>query len=172
MGGKGNRAFRSARFAIFAVAATAALGACAPTNTPEVTMSGSDLTVSISSADYRAIPVLAISNDMGGALPEYEAQYWSAAFAARDVAITGKCYSACTIWLKSACVTRNASLGFHHAIGVPPSHRDWDATTRWIASYYPPQIAQWFLSQARYSAAVVTLSGSEAIRMGARECAS
>ena len=163
MGGIENGAYRAARFAFYAVAAAAALGACAPANLPEVTMS---------TADYQAVPALAIANDMGGALPDYEAQYWSAAFAAREVTITGKCYSACTIWLKSACITRSASLGFHHAVGIPPSHRDWDATTRWIASYYPPQIAQWFLSQARFSSSMVILGGSEAIRMGARECAS
>jgi hypothetical protein len=157
-----NRLIGGARFLCAALTATAALAACAPTNDPQVTMSTSD---------YQIASPLFITHDLGGPLPEYETQYWTAAFATREVQIMGQCYSSCTIWLRSACVTPSATLGFHHARGIPPGHREWDSTTHWIASYYPPQIAQWFLSQARYSAAVVPMSGADAIRMGARACA-
>jgi hypothetical protein len=75
--------------------------------------------------------------------------------------ITGYCASACTMRLGRDCVTPWAHLVLH----VPdPDTPHWRA---FMAEYYPPDIADLFMSMP---SGFYALTGAEAIRMGATPC--
>jgi len=104
-----------------------------------------------------------VSDDHGGILSLYQAQW--ADLAAKDVSveIVGPCVSACTIlfgYIPSAkiCVTANASLGFHLGTAQFATDALWkaypDAIRDWIAEHggltyqilwlRPPEIYRFF----------------------------
>jgi hypothetical protein len=128
-------------------------------------------------AVFAAPGTLVIKNDLGGPVAERVAQIERLRSAGARVEIRGTCTSACTMFLglPNACVDPSARLGFHgprtQFYGVPLPPKDFERWSKVMASYYPPQIARWFLRKARYDIiGMITISGSEAIRLGARKC--
>ena len=95
---------------------------------------------------------LVITNDQGGFVGPRAA--YVATLGNREVRIEGTCVSACTMYLAApnVCVTRDARLGFHgpsfFGADLPPA--DFDYWSRVLARHYPPAIADWFMTTARY----------------------
>ena len=94
------------------------------------------------------------------------------------VEIRGTCASACTLFLglDTTCVAPAAMLGFHGPSEtnpeVPVTKAAWDATTRAMASYYPPALRGPFLNRWRYlgDAQLAWVSGARLIEAGVRPC--
>jgi hypothetical protein len=85
--------------------------------------------------------------------------------------IAGTCESACTMHLMNGCVYPQAKLMFHAPSwidGHPMTPGEFEDSTRFMASFYPARIADWYLRQGRYGR--WNVSGAHAIRLGAREC--
>lgn len=101
-----------------------------------------------------------------------------AALAARGEGrrIAGECLSACTLYLAlpGACFEEGATLGFHgprRLDGAPLPPIRFEATTRLMASHYPPRIARWFMDEARHSRAIVRVPAADLVARGeARAC--
>lgn len=108
-----------------------------------------------------------IWNDPGGGINSYA----RAVDAGPPAEIRGYCASACTMWLANGCVHPDATLAFHGAVypsgnPMPPDRQDyWDG---YMAEYYPPAIAAWYMTLGRFGEN--RLSGAQAIEMGAVPC--
>lgn len=119
-----------------------------------------------------------IRHDLGGDLDQRVAQVERLRAAGTPVRIEGLCVSACTLYLglPNACVTPGAELGFHgprtRLPGIPLPHADFERQTRVMAGYYPGAIRDWFMTEARMltTSSYYVLTGTQAIRMGARAC--
>lgn len=119
-----------------------------------------------------------VRNDMGGSVRERLATIRALEAQQVPVRITGTCVSACTMYLglSRACVTPQARLGFHgpstRLRGMPLPAGEFERLSQEMARHYPPAIRAWFLSDARLvTGDYITITGAEAIRMGARPCA-
>jgi len=117
---------------------------------------------------------LVITNDPGGFVAARVARV--AAMGDREVRIEGRCDSACTLFLaaRNVCVSPDARLGFHGPsfFGLPLPRSDFEAWSRIIAAHYPPAIAEWWMADARWrTVGLYTLTGTEVIRHGVKECA-
>lgn len=88
------------------------------------------------------------------------------------VRIERECASACIMLLRvnGACVSPRTTLVFHGPsyYGVPMRRDAFDRWSDWISDHYPPRIKRWFMQTGRFG--MHTLSGREAIRLGAKEC--
>ena len=117
---------------------------------------------------------LDVRRDMGGSVDDRAAHIQQLRATGTPVRITGTCVSACTMFLLIACVSPRAKLGFHGpatAIGLPMTRAEFDRVSAQMAAHYPPQIAAWFMRTGRLMTGdYYTITGSEAVRMGAREC--
>ncbi|MEN9409488.1 MAG: hypothetical protein RL216_1462 [Pseudomonadota bacterium] len=120
---------------------------------------------------------LEIRRDMGGPVAERVAMIAALERSQTTVRIAGLCVSACTmlLGLRRTCVEPEARLGFHgpsgSLAGVPLPRAEFERVSRLIAGHYPPALRAWFMTEARMrTASYVTISGAEAIRMGARAC--
>lgn len=118
-----------------------------------------------------------VRRDMGGSVEERIGMVRALAASGTPVRISGLCVSACTLLLgvPGACVTPEARLGFHGPTsplpGIPLPRPEFEQVTREMAAHYPPAIAAWFMAEARMTTGrYITISGAEAIRMGARPC--
>jgi hypothetical protein len=81
-----------------------------------------------------------VSDDHGGSVAEYDANWTQIAARGANVRIVGPCQSACTVLLghiprSKICVTPDASFGFHLA------HLQSATATLWSA--YQPDIRAW-----------------------------
>lgn len=119
-----------------------------------------------------------VRNDMGGSVRERLAKIRALEAQQVPVRITGTCVSACTMYLglSQACVTPQARLGFHgpstRLRGMPLPRAEFERLSQEMAQHYPPAIRAWFLADARMvTGDYITITGAEAIRMGARPCA-
>lgn len=121
--------------------------------------------------------VLVVSNDMGGSVQSRLQTIAALRSTSTRVEIRGQCASSCTMFLglPNACVDPNSRLGFHgpqsqyYGISLPPDQFEYWSQV--MASNYPGPIANWFMADARRTTmGLVTISGREAIRMGARSC--
>lgn len=118
---------------------------------------------------------LVIRNDRGGEVVERLAQIMLLQSTGQSVEIRGQCMSSCTMLLvlERVCVAPDARLGFH---GPSSYGRALDAVSfnewsRVIASHYPPAVAKWYMSEARFRIRRLSfLSGRELTRHGVREC--
>lgn len=127
-----------------------------------------------------ATPVTALDvrNDNGGSVEARVAEVERLRSQGVRVRILGTCLSACTLYLglPNTCVSPGAKLGFHgpstrHA-GLPLPHSEFERLSAVMASYYPGEIRNWFWQEARMrTKGLYTISGAQAIRMGARACA-
>lgn len=127
-------------------------------------------------------PVLAqsvtiVSNDQGGPVESRLREIAQLRSAGTRVEIRGQCDSACTMFLglPNACVAQSSRLGFHgpqsqyYGISLPPE--EFEYWSRVMADHYPGAIRAWFMAEARQTTmGLITISGSDAIRMGARAC--
>jgi hypothetical protein len=117
-----------------------------------------------------------VDHDLGGPVAERITQIERLRSNGTRVEIRGTCTSACTMFLglPNACVRPSARLGFHGpttAIGLPLMPKDFEYWSRVMADHYPPKLRAWFMQTARHATMSVTkISGSHAIRMGARKC--
>ena len=109
---------------------------------------------------------LVILFSMGGSISEYRKIVDSGC----SPRIEGKCASACTMFLRTGCVTKDALLGFHRAKVSNGNTIAEDYYSRVMSSYYPVAIQSWYNKGPINSHDVVWIKGSEAIRLGAKEC--
>ena len=117
--------------------------------------------------------VLVLSGMMpGGSIPEHQALVQGLRDVGCTVRIESTCASSCTMLLAvpGACVAPKAELMFHgpsySGQRMPaPDFQHWSEV---IASYYPRQLARWYLQTGRYGQH--WMQGREAIRLGARAC--
>ncbi|CUX79348.1 MAG: hypothetical protein HLUCCA05_14670 [Roseibaca calidilacus] len=126
----------------------------------------------------QAAPVSVIHNDNGGSLEERLEMIDQMRRAGQRVEIRGRCASACTMFLglPNACVARTARLGFHgpssQFYGISLAPREFEYWSRVMADHYPSAIRTWFMRTARFTTMdTITITGAEAIRLGARACA-
>lgn len=126
----------------------------------------------------QAAPVNVVRNDNGGSIETRLEMIAHMRRAGHRIEIRGNCASACTMFLglPNTCVARNARLGFHgpssqyYGISLPP--REFEYWSRVMADHYPAAIRNWFMTTARHTTmGLVTITGAEAIRLGARACA-
>jgi hypothetical protein len=110
--------------------------------------------------------ILAITMHMGGSISDHAAAVRVMERAGCMAVIEGKCASACTMFLKVGCVTPGARLGFHAPTGTSNPAR----FARIMAEYLPPRLARWYLAGPWKSDIPVWITGTEAIRLGARRC--
>lgn len=103
-----------------------------------------------------------IRYDAGGPIAARSAQIRNG----EPAQIVGYCASACTMHLLTGCVTPGARLVFHGPQTTDPAA--FEHFSALMARHYPPAIAQWFMAEGRYGRR--TISGADAITMGAREC--
>ena len=111
--------------------------------------------------------VLVIRHDPGGLIAVYAARVASER---RPVWIEGYCASACTMYLRRACVYPGARLVFHGPTSygrrlVPADFQYW---SRVMADHYPPRLAAWFMARGRYGQHVMT--GRDLVRYGVEIC--
>jgi len=125
----------------------------------------------------QAQSVIIVRNDLGGSVENRLREIAQLQSAGTRVEIRGQCTSACTMFLglPNACVTLSSRLGFHgpqsqyYGISLPPD--DFEYWSRVMADHYPGTIRDWFMAEARQTTmGLITISGSDAIRMGARAC--
>ncbi len=139
---------------------------------------------------YAAIPVnqampevrngvLTVGNDYGGRLDTRIAFVEHLRRRGVHVRITGAdCASACTLYLglPRSCVSPHTMFRFHgpssqiYGVGLGPTA--FDRWSRRMAEQYPPQLARWFMAEARNTiVGTVNVRGAELIRLGwARPC--
>lgn len=129
-------------------------------------------------ANPNAASALDIRKDLGGAVSQRIAKVEKLRAAGTQVRIIGTCVSACTLYLglPNTCVLPSARLGFHgpstRLKGIPLPRQEFERVSRQMAAYYPGQIKGWFMSEARLrTGGYYTISGAQAIAMGAKACA-
>jgi hypothetical protein len=125
----------------------------------------------------KSASALDIRNDLGGAVSSRIAKVEQLRAAGIQVRILGTCVSACTLYLglPNTCVAISARLGFHgpstRLKSIPLPRQEFERISRQMATYYPSKIRKWFMSQARMrTGSYYTISGAQAIAMGARPC--
>ena len=90
--------------------------------------------------------------------------------------IAGECLSACTLYLglSTACFEEGATLGFHGprlVVGRPLPDAQARRLAAFMASYYPPRVAEWFMAEARFSRRMIRVPAAELVARGeARAC--
>lgn len=126
----------------------------------------------------QAAPVNVVRNDLGGSIPARLEMITQLRNAGHRIEIRGNCASACTMYLglPNTCVARNARLGFHgpssQYYGISLSPREFDYWSKVMADHYPGALRNWFMTTARHTTmGIITITGAEAIRLGARACA-
>lgn len=114
-----------------------------------------------------------INHDIGGPLITYAME---AARVEDRIEIRGTCASACTLFIgrENTCLGPNARLGFHgpYSTRGKMGEDQFDRASIFMAGYYPPKIAAWFMKTARFTGpnSVVWLTSAQAIDMGAKPC--
>lgn len=87
-----------------------------------------------------------VRNSSGGLVREYAI----AVAKSEDVVIAGRCASSCTMYLRVArCIDMDARFTFH-GVGGASSLAQKDEWERFIATYYAPDLARWYLSVGRF----------------------
>ncbi len=128
-------------------------------------------------AAIKAPGVSIIRNDPGGSVASRLRQIEKLRSDGTRVEIRGTCASACTLFLglPNTCVARSSRLSFHgpqsqyYGVALPP--QEFEYWSQVMADHYPGPIRLWFLAKARNTTMeVLTITGAEAIRMGARPC--
>ncbi|CUH66488.1 hypothetical protein TL5118_01781 [Thalassovita autumnalis] len=121
--------------------------------------------------------VLHIHNDPGGSLPARLQDLQRLRQSGQRVEIRrGYCNSACTLYLglPDTCISVHARFGFHGpqlaTRGLKMLPTDFERWSQTMADHYPPALRRWFLSTARHSTTLITLSGEQLINMGVTRC--
>lgn len=113
----------------------------------------------------------------GGVISQFSAETDMLKTSGQSATIRGTCKSSCTMFLAVSCVRPDAVLAFHgpSSYGRPLPPEDFERWARVMSSYYPPEIARWYLDTVRADRAagvneIHMLTGAEAIEHGARGC--
>jgi len=128
-------------------------------------------------APAQAQAVKIVRNDPGGAVENRLHEIAQLRLAGTRIEIRGECVSACTmlLGLPNTCVARSSRLGFHgpqsQYYGVSLAPDQFEYWSQVMADHYPAAMRAWFIKEARKTTmGVITISGSQAIKMGARAC--
>lgn len=97
-----------------------------------------------------------IYSDYGGSVAERSDFIRKLERSRSRVEIRGKyCLSSCTMMLglKGVCVQSNTIFGFHGPSrqGARLPKVQFERASQFIASYYPPRLRRWYLSEARFT---------------------
>jgi len=117
-----------------------------------------------------------IGNDLGGVISTKASAIDRIRALRQSVQIKGPmCYSSCTMYLGSGdvCVEPNVTFGFHgpSSYGRPLQPQDFEYWSRVIASHYPAQLSNWFMSTGRHRInGYYRVSGAQLIKLGVRPC--
>lgn len=118
-----------------------------------------------------------VRDDFGGPLNARYEELQGLKAEVRPVQIRGKCASSCTLYLglPQACVSSNAWIGFHgpaspFRFALPKD--EFEKESRKMASFYPPRLAEWFISEGRHKIIddLTWLRGSELESYGVGIC--
>jgi hypothetical protein len=112
-----------------------------------------------------------ITRDLGGSVHQYAQRVAEYRTVRHEVAVTGLCASACTMFLAlpDTCTTRSAAWGFHGASGHPLAAEIGNAV---LMAHYPARVlralpADW---TTLTGASLYWYSGEQLIGMGVKEC--
>lgn len=120
---------------------------------------------------------LIIQNDRGGLLTDRIHQLRKLVTSQAPVEIRGEvCHSTCTmlLGLPDVCVSPDTRFGFHgpSKSGAPLKPEVFERASRVIASFYPNDLRDWYMSSARYRIAEhEEKTGAELIEFGIPRCA-
>jgi hypothetical protein len=118
-----------------------------------------------------------VKRDKGGVIAKYHKQALTMEAAARPVVIDGLCASACTAYLKNACATKKARIGFHRARLKPKASSRYSTAREkrllvsmigyldnLLKSHYPPPVKSWIARKGGLPAddGILWLEGVEA----------
>lgn len=123
------------------------------------------------------IQPLVIRDDAGGRVDWRAEKIAKLRQSGQPVQLRGECMSACTMYLSlpQVCVAANATFGFHGPsfYGIPLNDYDFNYWSQVIAAHYPPAIAEWYMTEARFNTnRTRRIRGSELIKLGYPECGS
>jgi hypothetical protein len=103
--------------------------------------------------------IMKISNDRGGYVIQYALKLQSMKQAGTQVQFTGRCLSACTLYLalpkSQTCISSRASFTFHAAYGAGP--RGNQIATSYMLNKYPSWVRSWISNQGGLSRRLVTM---------------
>lgn len=130
----------------------------------------------VADAPFTAEPYI-VRDDHGGSVQRRLDDIGALHASGRSVEIRGLvCHSSCTmlLGLEQVCVQPHTQFGFHGPSrnGAPLKMAEFEAVSQIIASHYPPDLADWYLSVARHSLdRLHFLTGADLIaRKVARPC--
>ena len=166
--------------ALFAIAilAIVALALFPRLNVWQFVIASAIVSISVLIAAVASASPINITRDNGGHIQLYVDQVAAYRAAGREVRITGRCDSSCTMYLAlpTTCLSRRAVLGFHgpssqlYGISLPPAQ--FDHWSRVMADHYPPALRPWFMNTARFETmGLIRVRGGELINnFGVKEC--
>lgn len=124
----------------------------------------------------RQKPLHIVMNDRGGVVSQRKAEIQKIAAAGGRVEIRGRvCLSSCTMYLGApdVCVYPTTSFGFHGPSnhGRPLGSKQFEYWSKVIASFYPADLARWYMKTARYiDKGYYNLTGAQLIALGISAC--
>ncbi len=115
--------------------------------------------------------LLHVRYDLGGKVIEYLRDVSRLRMTKTQVAITGRCDSACTLLLslppELVCISGNATFGFHKAYGGSAEMNDWATDLMWKS--YPVWVQDWIASNGGMQKGITRMSFNRAATH-MREC--
>lgn len=115
-----------------------------------------------------------IGDDFGGSVSDRAAKVSQMRLSGAEVVINGQvCMSACTMYLGAGdvCVSDHTVFVFHGPYSNPPlTKEDFDFWSSVMASYYPNELANWFMKEGRHR--TYKLNASDLASKGVRLCSS
>lgn len=134
------------------------------------------LTLGPSAAGTASMVVRVVHNDRGGVVRTRAQEIADIQMHHQRVEIRGRvCLSTCTMYLGAGnvCVSPKTKFGFHGPsyYGRPLKPHQFEYWSQVIASYYPANLRDWYLSTGRYKAeGYYTMTGAQLIQMGVARC--
>lgn len=115
---------------------------------------------SASALPTRSPSAVTIRNDRGGQVINYALKMLRMKEAGRSVRFSGRCDSACTLYLalprSKTCIAQGASFGFHLPYGA--SSRGNQIAARYLLSSYPGWVKSWIRSKGGLNGRIKTMS--------------
>ena len=116
------------------------------------------------------LPAVHIHQDLGGSVVAYARKVSLIRKKGRMVQISGRCDSACTLFLalppSQICINPGASFGFHRAYGSTKFMNDWG--TQYLQKSYPKWVNNWLRRKGGLNNSVKRVSFATASRHVAR----
>lgn len=109
---------------------------------------------------------IVIRHDNGGSIVTYAQKVTRARQQNLSVRISGKCQSACTLFLSlpqgQTCITPGASFGFHKAHSASRDVNEWG--TRYLLKKYPNWVKQWIAAKGGLKSGIMRMDYAYASR--------